>query len=137
MKCSLKTSMISFVLLLLLGLPATLLAHPAVTLYDADGQRVIDQLLNSDTITAANGSLYKQGPAYSPKQTCGKCHDYDSITKAYHFREGTTPDVAEDGVANGGLSDTWVSENKDNTELQKYLTRAYGHLLSPGEYGAW
>ena len=131
MKWSLKTSMSSFVLLLLLGLPATLLAHPAVTLYDADGQRVIDQLLNSDTITAANGSLYKQGPAYSPKQTCGKCHDYDSITKAYHFREGSTPG------ANGGVSDTWVSENRNKNNSQKYLTNAYGHLLSPGQYGAW
>ncbi len=25
---------------------------------------------------------------YSPKQTCGKCHDYDKITKGYHFQQG-------------------------------------------------
>ncbi len=25
---------------------------------------------------------------YSPKQTCGKCHDYEKITQAYHFRMG-------------------------------------------------
>jgi len=25
---------------------------------------------------------------YSPKQTCGKCHDYDKITQAYHFMMG-------------------------------------------------
>lgn len=137
MKCLLKIGMISGVLLLLLVLPAMVFAHPNVTLYDADGQKIIDQLQDSDSFTAANGSVYKQGPAYSPKQTCGKCHDYDAITKAYHFREGTTPNVDEDGVVNGGLSDTWVSENRENTELQKYLTNAYGHLLSPGQYGAW
>ncbi len=125
---------------LLLVAPATVFAHPAVTLYDANGQRIIDQLSNSDTVTAANGTVYKQGPAYSPKQTCGKCHDYDSITKAYHFREGSTPDVSQrnnEGNAPLGVSDTWVSEIRETTELQKYLTNAYGHLLSPGQYGAW
>jgi hypothetical protein len=25
---------------------------------------------------------------YSPKQTCGKCHDYDLITQGYHFQQG-------------------------------------------------
>jgi len=25
---------------------------------------------------------------YSPKQTCGKCHDYDKITKGFHFQQG-------------------------------------------------
>ncbi|MHB9029764.1 MAG: cytochrome c3 family protein [Candidatus Latescibacterota bacterium] len=25
---------------------------------------------------------------YSPKQTCGKCHDYDKITRGYHFMQG-------------------------------------------------
>lgn len=137
MKCSLNTGMGLSVLFLLLALPAVAFAHPAVTLYDSDGQKIIDQLQEADSFAAANGTIYKQGPAYSPKQTCGKCHDYDSITKAYHFREGTTPDVAEDGRINGGLSDTWVSENRENTELQKYLSNAYGHLLSPGQYGAW
>ncbi len=125
---------------LLLVAPATVFAHPAVTLYDANGQRIIDQLSDSDTVTAANGTVYKQGPAYSPKQTCGKCHDYDSITKAYHFREGSTPDVSQrdhEGNAPLGVSDTWVSEIRETTELQKYLTNAYGHLLSPGQYGAW
>ncbi len=106
-------------------------AHPPVTLYDYQGNRIIDQLDSSDTVTAANGSVYKKGPAYSPKQTCGKCHDYNSITKAYHFREGTNPGP------NGGLSDTWVSENRGSNNLQKYLTNAYGHLLSPGQFGAW
>lgn len=25
---------------------------------------------------------------YSPKQTCGACHDYDKITEGYHFQQG-------------------------------------------------
>ena len=104
-------------------------AHPPVTLYDYQGNRIVDQLDDSDTVTAANGSIYKKGPPYSPKKSCGKCHDYQSITKAYHFREG----AGQDGT---GVSDTWVAENKDST-LNKYLAHAYGHLLSPGQYGAW
>ncbi len=106
-------------------------AHPPVVLYDNQGNSIISQLNDDDPVTAANGSIYKQGPGYSPKQTCGKCHDYNSITKAYHFREGATPGV------NGGVSDTWVSENRKTNNLQKYLTNAYGHLLSPGQFGAW
>ncbi|MBD3236291.1 MAG: hypothetical protein GF330_06295 [Candidatus Eisenbacteria bacterium] len=25
---------------------------------------------------------------YSPRQTCGACHDYDTITQGYHFQQG-------------------------------------------------
>jgi hypothetical protein len=25
---------------------------------------------------------------YSPRQTCGACHNYDQITKGYHFQQG-------------------------------------------------
>ena len=25
---------------------------------------------------------------YSPKKTCGKCHDYNKITQGYHFQQG-------------------------------------------------
>ncbi|MCK5916660.1 MAG: hypothetical protein KAG92_11015 [Deltaproteobacteria bacterium] len=104
-------------------------AHPPVTLYDGQGNRIIDQLDDSEIVTAAGGSIYKAGPPYSPKQTCGKCHDYHEITKAYHFREGANKDGK-------GISDTWCSENADNP-LYKYLANAYGHLLSPGQFGAW
>ena len=109
--------------------PALVLAHPAVKLLDRNGQPVIDQLDDGDTITAANGSVYKKGPAYSPKETCGACHDYQAVTRAYHFREGAGP--------NGQIvNDQWSDMNNDGT-LYKYLANAYGHLLSPGQYGAW
>jgi len=25
---------------------------------------------------------------YSPRQTCGACHDYPTVTKGYHFQQG-------------------------------------------------
>lgn len=125
-----QTLILGALLLALTPLLATA-AHPPVVLYDSQGNSIISQLNDDDPVSAANGSVYKAGPAYSPKQTCGKCHDYNSITKAYHFREGSTPGV------NGGVSDTWVSENRKTNNLQKYLTNAYGHLLSPGQFGAW
>jgi len=25
---------------------------------------------------------------YSPRQTCGACHNYDQITKGFHFQQG-------------------------------------------------
>ena len=30
---------------------------------------------------------------YSPKKTCGSCHDYDRITNGYHFQQGRTDSV--------------------------------------------
>ncbi len=112
-----------------LVLPQMVLAHPAVQLLDRDGNPIVSQLDSSDTIPAAGGSVYKAGPAYSPKQTCGKCHDYNSVTKAYHFREGVGPNGQE-------INDHWSDKNNDGT-LYKYLANAYGHLLSPGQLGAW
>ena len=50
---------------------------------------------------------------YSPKQTCGTagCHNYDKITKGYHFQQG-----------------------KDEQPNQK-LKSLYQWVLSPGQYG--
>ena len=114
---------------IILFFPIVSYGHPPVTLLDENGVPVKDQLDSSDTITAAGGSVYMAGPAYSPKQTCGKCHDYQSITRAFHFREGAGP--------NGqGIDDHWSDKENDGT-LYKYLANAYGHLLSPGQAGAW
>ena len=48
--------------------------HPEITLIDYDGNEI---------------SLESNVP-YSPKNTCGECHDYDAITNAYHFQQGRT-----------------------------------------------
>jgi hypothetical protein len=66
---------------------------PPFYLYDEDGN-IIDPVkgLNADK-------------PYSPKQTCGKCHDYDKITEGYHFQQG------KDETASGALAERyqWVS----------------------------
>ena len=48
--------------------------HPEIPLIDYDGNEI---------------SLDSNVP-YSPKNTCGECHDYDAITNAYHFQQGRT-----------------------------------------------
>ena len=117
------------------GLTQVAMGGGWVELRDRAGNLVSDKLDINDKIeiTGANGETitYLAGPAYSPKQTCGECHDYTAITSAYHFTQGTLP--GPDGM---GVSDTWSSENQDGTTY-KYLANAYGHLLSGGQYGAW
>ena len=44
--------------------------------YDADGEVVSISPTENSTIP------------YSPKQTCGTCHNYAEITKGFHFQQG-------------------------------------------------
>jgi len=39
---------------------------------------------------------------YSPRQTCGQCHEYDAITNGYHFQQGRT-----DGDGHLTMSDSF------------------------------
>ncbi len=39
---------------------------------------------------------------YSPKRTCGGCHDYNRITNGYHFQQGRT-----DGTGKIAISDIY------------------------------
>lgn len=48
---------------------------------------------------------------YSPKQTCGKCHDYEKITQAYHFKMGA------------------------GEKLPPEMAARYGWVTTPGFYG--
>ncbi len=100
----------------------------AYALRAANGQRISQQLDFNDTLTL-NGRLYAAGPPYSPRQTCGTCHDYDAVTRAYHFRTGAGP-VGET------LSDHWSDREQDST-LYRYLARSYAYLESPGMFGSW
>ena len=76
--------------------------HPEITLIDYDGNEIS---LNSNI-------------PYSPKNTCGECHDYDAITNAYHFQQGRT-----DADGNIIVGDDLDSRNP--------------WLLSRGMYGKW
>lgn len=58
---------------------------------------------NGDTINPITGQ--NTDLPYSPKQTCGKCHDYDIITQGFHFQQGRD-EVADSIQASRAL---WVS----------------------------
>lgn len=49
---------------------------PPFNLYDAEGELI-------DPVNGINADQ-----PYSPRQTCGKCHDYEKITKGFHFQQG-------------------------------------------------
>jgi len=77
-------------------------SHPEIDLIDYDGNEIS---LDSNI-------------AYSPKNTCGECHDYDTITNAYHFQQGRT-----DAEGNIIVRDDMDSKNP--------------WLISHGMYGKW
>lgn len=66
---------------------------PPFHLYDEDGNLI-------DPVNVINADI-----PYSPRQTCGRCHDYDLITQGYHFQQG------KDEVASGTYAERfqWVS----------------------------
>ena len=92
---------------------------PPFNLYDEDGN-VIDPINN----------INSEKP-YSPKQTCGKCHDYDKITQGFHFQQG------KDETATGTLAERyqWVS-NPGNyggnwcspAPLYNYLCKKHNYI---------
>ena len=49
-------------------------SHPPVALMDHEGNEI--------SLPSAT--------SYSPRNTCGECHDYEAITNAYHFQQGRT-----------------------------------------------
>jgi len=55
---------------------------------------------------------------YSPKKTCGSCHNYNQITNGYHFQQGRT-----DGTGKVVMGDTFDSK--------------YPWSLSSGMYGRY
>lgn len=57
--------------------------------YDADGNVV--------TITPNENATVP----YSPKQTCGTCHNYAEVTKGFHFQQGYDQISDDYGVQHG------------------------------------
>ena len=62
---------------------------------------------------------------YSPKQTCGQCHDYEKITEGYHFTQGAGEEPTADQKAQclwaltpGNYGGTWCSP----APLYRYLS---------------
>jgi len=104
MKKSIFSLMSALVVLLSPGLcrAAEEEPHPEITLMDYDGNEI---------------SLDSNIP-YSPKNTCGECHNYDAITNAYHFQQGRTD-------ADGNII---VGDDLDSR---------LPWLVSRGMYGKW
>ena len=56
---------------------------------------------------------------YSPRQTCGPCHDIDEIANGYHFQQGRT-----DLTGNIVTRDDYFGDGRD-------------FIRSAGMYGKW
>ncbi|KUO48774.1 MAG: hypothetical protein APF76_17980 [Desulfitibacter sp. BRH_c19] len=69
----LKAVIISMLLFFIINGSNVVLAHLPVTLYTEDGE----------AINSRKEENLDQ--PYSPKETCGTCHDYNSILNGYHF----------------------------------------------------
>ncbi len=104
-------------LVLLFGLPAFGSQHPRVELLDEQGNNVIEMAKQQGKTLELNGVTYYLGAPYSPKQTCGSCHDYDAMTRAYHFQIGATD-----------MGDDWGERHKEFH---------YKYLRSSGQFGFW
>ncbi len=104
-------------ILSLMMVPVFASNHPPISLLDKDGNNVIEMARESGQKLVINGVTYYKGAPYSPKQTCGACHDYDAITHAYHFQIGATE-----------VSDDWGEKHPDFH---------YSFLKSPGQFGFW
>lgn len=59
-------------------------------------------------------SMESKSP-YSPKKTCGACHDYERITRGYHFQQGRT-----NGSGKISVSDSYDSKYPWNLSSGMY-----------------
>lgn len=59
--------------------------------------------------------IFRDTDPYSPRQTCGYCHDYDTVNHGYHFQQGAEFLDDDYGINHGTFP--WV--------------------LSPGMTGKW
>ncbi len=97
---------IPFILLLPPSMPSQTSSHQKIVLRGFDG-----------TPLTLDGKI-----PYSPKKTCGACHDYNLITRGYHFQQGRT-----DGTGKIVVSDTYDSTYPWNLSSGMYgkLSMAY------------
>jgi len=93
-------AVVSVVVLIGLAADPAEKTHMPIFLKDVDGNVI-------NPVTGENADK-----PYSPKQTCGGCHDYDAISSGFHFQQGYDE---MDGFVKDGQP--WVQ--------------------SPGMYGKW
>jgi hypothetical protein len=71
-----------FVILMILPFP--LLYPTAILSQEFSHKKIILKGFDGSPLT-----IESKNP-YSPKKTCGGCHDYERITNGYHFQQGRT-----------------------------------------------
>ena len=74
----------TFLLAILMILPFPLLYPTAILSQGSSHEKIILKGFDGTPLT-----IDAKKP-YSPKRTCGGCHDYERITNGYHFQQGRT-----------------------------------------------
>ena len=66
---------------------------------------------------------------FSPKQTCGKCHDYEKIRHGWHFNE------ADSGVSPGRSGEPWIYVDRQAATQIPLSYRQWKGTYSPNAVG--
>jgi hypothetical protein len=86
-----------------------------IDLYDANNRKIDLAVENA--------------PPYSPRRTCGRCHDYDAIAKGHHFNA-----VSDNAVA-GRKGEPWIwTESASGTQIPLSY-RKWPGTYDPAEIG--
>ena len=86
----------AFLLAASVGLSSSLFCPTSTLSQESSHERIIVKGPDGSPLT------FESKVPYSPKKTCGACHNYDQITNGYHFQQGRT-----DGAGKIVMSDTF------------------------------
>ncbi len=125
--CTVQTSFLLFILLptFLIPSPAAASTVTSPVFHAKISERGPEELAQRDFMSVCPPFFLKDqdgnvidpvhginaGVPYSPKKTCGQCHDYGRITSGYHFQQGA------------------------DERLSPELAAIYPWMRSPGQYG--
>jgi hypothetical protein len=104
--------LVVFLLIISVTLSSSLFYPTSIPSQESFHKKVIVKGFDGSSLT------FESKMPYSPKKTCGGCHDYDQITNGYHFQQGRT-----DGTGKIVMSDTFDPK--------------YPWSLSSGMYGKY
>jgi len=107
-----------FLLIVSAPLPLSLFYPASIPSQESSHERIILKGFDGSPLT-----LESKTP-YSPKKTCGGCHNYSQITNGYHFQQGRA-----DGMGKIVISDTFDPKypwNLSSGMYGKYLVASVG-----------
>jgi hypothetical protein len=111
----------TFILTILVALSFFLLYPTSILSQDSLHKKIIVKGFDGSPLT------FESKMPYSPKNTCGGCHDYNRITNGYHFQQGRT-----DGAGRIVISDTFDPKypwNLSSGMYGKYTAASMGLSL--------